>query len=204
MARVDDYVNAKKIAVSTLSSESLDTIAGTSGFSIKDDWTVIVPFLNRTYQVSYPDFEFTDADAPEKEVPIAEQVLILHYMTALSDVRPSGKWIAYREIPGAAFYFSAFVKRAADPAKNMFGANIEALHTAAPKINGRRIDEGDAGYEFWVFPKVPLRIIIWEGDEEFEASANLLFDQTAGSFLSPEDAAWLAGMVVYRLAALCR
>ncbi|NOY70488.1 MAG: DUF3786 domain-containing protein [Deltaproteobacteria bacterium] len=204
MARVDDYVNAKKIAVKALALESLEAIAGTSGFSITDGRTLTVPFLNRTYFVSYPDFVFNDADEPEKEVPIAEQILILHYIAAMSDIIPSGKWIAYREIPGAAFYFSAFVKRAADPAKKVFGENIAALNVAAPMINGKKIEEGDAGFEFSVFPKVPLRIIIWEGDEEFEASANILFDKTAGNFLSPEDAAWLAGMVVYRLAALGR
>lgn len=202
MARVDDYVNAKKIAVKNLASESLAAIAATSGFSVKDGRTLTVPFLNRIYSVSYPDFGFTDADAPE--VPIAEQVLILHYMTAMSDVTPSGRWIAYREIPGAAFYFSAFVKRAVDPAKKVFGGNVAALHAAAPLIGGKNIEEGDAGYEFHPLPRVPLRLIIWEGDEEFEASANILFDNSAGNFLSPEDAAWLAGMVVYRLAALSR
>jgi len=31
-----------------------------------------------------------------------------------------------------------------------------------------------------------------------------LFDETAGNYLSPEDAAWLAGMLVYRLIALSK
>jgi len=204
MARIDDYYNAKKITAESLAGKSLDRIGETSGFSIKEGNTIIVPFLNRTYNVSFPDFSFMDADAPEKEVPIAEQVLILHYLSAMSDIEPFGEWIAYREIPGAAFYYSAFVKRAADPAKKVFGENLDAFHAAALKIDGKRIEDGDAGYEFQIFPKVPLRVIIWEGDDEFEASANILFDKSAGNFLSPEDAAWLAGMVIYRLAALSR
>jgi len=51
---------------------------------------------------------------------------------------------------------------------------------------------------------VPLRLILWQGDNEFPPDASILFDETAGDYLSPEDAAWLAGMVVYRLAALSK
>jgi len=204
MARVDDYFNAKKIAVEKLAKESMDDIATCSGFEIISNEKFQIPFLNRTYMVTYPDFEFTDIADNDAEVPIQEQVLILHYMSAMESIVPSGIWIAYREISGASFYFSAFVQRAIDPLKKVFGKNVSALMTAAEKINGKPIDIGDAGFEFLVFPKIPLQMIIYEGDDEFEPEANILFDATAGAFLSPEDAAWLAGMVVYRLMALSR
>ncbi|MBC2717954.1 MAG: DUF3786 domain-containing protein [Desulfobacteraceae bacterium] len=204
MARVDDYFNAKKIAVEKLAKESIDDIATCSGLETVNNEKFQIPFLNRTYQVSYPDFEFSDMADNNAEVPIQEQVLILHYMSALKSIPASGTWIAYREIPGASFYFSAFVQRAIDPLKKVFGKNIAALTTAVPKISGKPVDIGDAGFEFRVFPKIPLQIIIYEGDDEFAPEANILFDATAGEFLSPEDAAWLAGMVVYRLMALSR
>ena len=204
MARVDDYFNAKKIAVEKLAKESIDDIAICSGFEIINNKKFQIPFLNRTYQASYPDFEFLDMADNDAEVLIQEQVLILHYMSAMESIIPAGTLIAYREIPGASFYFSAFVQRAIDPLKKVFGKNIAALMTAAGKINGKSIDIGDAGFEVFVFPKVPLQMIIYEGDDEFEPEANILFDKTAGAFLSPEDAAWLAGMVVYRLMALGR
>ncbi|MBW2011870.1 MAG: DUF3786 domain-containing protein, partial [Deltaproteobacteria bacterium] len=54
------------------------------------------------------------------------------------------------------------------------------------------------------FPKVPLQLILWAGDDEFAPEANILFDDTVSKILSPEDAAWLAGMIVYRLMALSR
>ena len=168
-------------------------MATCSGFKKIKDKKLQVPFLNRTYHVGYPDFSFTDSADESAEVPIQEQVLILHYMSAMRSTAPNGTWIAYREIPGASFYFSAFVKRAIDPLKKVFGKNTDALISAAEKLSGKRIDVGDAGFEFSVLPKIPLQLIIHEGDEEFEPEANILFDGTAGEFLSPEDAAWLAG-----------
>ena len=202
MARVDDYFNAKKIAVEKLAKESIDDIVKCSGFEILSNEKIQIPFLNRSYTVSYPDFEFADMADNDAEVPIQEQVLILHYMSAMGSIAQAGNWIAYREIPGASFYFPAFVQRAIDPLKKVFGNNVAAFISSAEKINGQPVDIGDAAFEFRIFPKVSLQMIIYEGDDEFSPEANILFDQTAGVFLSPEDAAWLAGMVVYRLMAL--
>lgn len=204
MPRVDDYFKAKEIAVRDLSAYSIDEIAACSDFEVKEASGFKIPFLTRAYHASFPDFTFVDVNHADAEVPIQEQVLILHYMNAMQKIPVSGKWIAYREIPGAAFYYSSFVKRAIDPLKKVFGNNTGALPPVAEKIGGKAIDNGDVGYEFRVLPKVPLQLILWEGDDEFAPEANILFDETAGSYLSPEDAAWLAGMLVYRLISLSK
>jgi len=49
---------------------------------------------------------------------------------------------------------------------------------------------------------VQVPLLLWEGDDEFPAEANILFDELCGKILSPEDADWLAGMLIYRLIAL--
>ena len=58
------------------------------------------------------------------------------------------------------------------------------------------------GFLFRAFPKVPILMILWWGDEVFPPGANILFDAAVARVLSAEDIAWLAGMVVYRLIAL--
>ena len=204
MPRIDDYISARQIAVEELSKESFNNIAKRSRFETLRDNVLKVPFLDRVYQVNFPDFEFKNVSEKETAVPIQEQVLILHYLMAESTKKLTGNWIAYREIPGASFYFSAFVKRAIDPLKKVFGQNISGLSKASNNINGKAIDIGDVGFEFKFFPKVPLQLILWEGDDEFSPEANILFDETIGEILSTEDVAWLSGMLVYRLIALSR
>ena len=204
MPRIDDYINARKLAVEKLSPESFEKIAQRSGFEPSDGPSLLIPFLDRTYQVSYPHFEFEDQADNQKEIPLQEQVLILHYLMAAETPDLNGQWVSYREIPGASFYFGAFVKRAVDPLKKVFGQNISGFARAAEKLQARKIENGDAGFEFRMFPAVPLQLILWEGDDEFPAEANILFDKTIGRILSPEDVAWLAGMVVYRMIALSR
>jgi hypothetical protein len=204
MPRIDDYINAKRITIETLTRLPFATILKQSGFDAASENIFRIPFLDRVYQVAYPQFEFKDPAADDKDIPLQEQVLILHYMQAGQMPPPAGQWISYREIPGAGFYFGAFVKRAVEPLKKVFGMNIAGFAKAARQLNASKIESGDAAFEFRVLPAVCLQLIIWSGDDEFPAEANILFDQNIGQILSPEDVAWLAGMVVYRLMALAR
>ena len=201
MARMDDYVNAKALAVKTLADHPFEEIVRRSGIEASAENELRIPFLNRVYRVRYPDFQFVDEAAPEQEVPVQEQVLILHYLTGGSGI-VTDEVIAYREIEGAAFYFSSFVKRAIDPLKKVFGRSADGLTGPAKILGGTPIKAGDAGFEFHVLPYAPIQLILWEGDEEFEPEANILFRENVSDFFSPEDAAWYAGMLVYRLISL--
>ncbi len=202
MPRIDDYINARNLAVEKLSREPFEVILKRSGFESLDADTFRIPFLDRIYRIGFPRFEFEDATERKREIPLQEQVLILHYLSATEIPEITGRWISYREIPGAAFYFGAFIKRAVEPLKKVFGQNLSGFSRAAEKLHGVKIENGDAAFEFKVLPAVPLQLILWTSDEEFPAEANILFDNTIGQILSPEDVAWLAGMLVYRLMAL--
>jgi hypothetical protein len=204
MPRIDDYKNARRLAAEKLAAESFESILQRTGIEASKVNQFRVAFLNRVYAIDFPGLEFKDEAEPEKEVPIQEQILVLHYMLATAPPPLTGKWISYREIPGASFYYSAFVKRAFDPLIKAFGQNAEGLLKAGKRLRGQKIDTGDVGYEFRLLPKVSSRLILWAGDDEFPASANIVFDENIGGILSPEDIAWLAGMLVYRLIALAK
>ena len=199
MARVDDYRNAKTIAAAKLRHRPLADIARQAGLEMIDLHSLRVPFLNRTYRVDYPAFGFKDAAMSGGDIPLQEQVLIMHYLAAGNAGSPDGQWVSYREIPGAAFYHSVFVKRAVDPLKTAFGIPTSNLALVAAALQGRPIQVGDAGFEFRVFPRVPLQLVLWYGDEEFAPEASILLDASISGYFSPEDVAWLASLLVYRL-----
>jgi len=191
------------LAAQALAQEKIEEISRRSGIPMAGPDALRLPFLGRVYLIAYPSFDFTDAADPAAQIPLQEQVLILHYM---QNCRPQlkGQWVAYREIPGANFYFSAFAKRAVDPLKKAFGQNVESLRKAAAQLGATPMDTGNAAFRFDLLPYAPIQMVVWEGDEEFPAEANILFDASAGDYLSPEDAAWLASLPVYRLMALAR
>ena len=203
MARVDDFQQARDLAARELNQEALESISQRSGFQMIAKDVLRIPYLDRVFLVKTPDFIFSDEADAEAQIPLQEQVLILHYLQGCRPVL-TNNWIAYREIPGASFYFGPFMKRAIDPLKKVFGDNTAGFRKAAEKLQATPLDTGSCAYRLDVLPYAPIQIVIWEGDEEFPAEANILFDASVGDYLSPEDAAWLASLPVYRLMALSR
>lgn len=204
MARVDDYIQAKHLAIERLQKESFQNLVQQTGFEAIDDHTFKIPLLDRIYEVTYPEFDFkVDSDA-SMETPIQEHVVLLHYMQGPKSETLDGTWVTYREIPEASFYYSVFVKRAIDPLKHVFGQNVTGFEAAALQLSGRNIEHGDTAFEFRILPKVPIQTILWQGDDEFPPEASILFDRSISTIFSPEDIAWLSGMLVYRLIALAK
>lgn len=206
MARIDDFKAAREQAVASLMQQHPATIAQRSGFVFTAEQQFQIPFLGRTFHLSYPDFHFIAADAqthPPAELPLQEQVLLLHYL--LAEGPPTAtEWIAYRDIPGASFYHDVFVKRATAPLQQMFAANLPTFQRVATQLGGQACDTGDACYIFQVLPRLALQFIIWQADDDFAAEASILFSANAKVLLLPEDAAWLASLLVYRLMGLAR
>ena len=126
MPRIDDYASAKDLAVEKLKQEDFETLLKRSGFDAAGPNLFRVPFLGKTYRVSYPEFDFAQDSETPGEIPLQEQVLLLHYLAAPVASRKE-TWITYREIPDASFYFPAFVKRAADPLKKVFRGGCPAF-----------------------------------------------------------------------------
>ncbi len=199
MPRIDDFKMARKLAIEDLQREPFKYLVNRSGFSSRDDHIIEVPFLGDTYLVHYPEFSFEVEGDSGRQVPLTEQVLILHYLLARKPVSPDGLWIAYREIPGAGLYHGPFTARAITPMVKVFGGALSLFEKVYKILGGRPIEDGDVGFEYDFFPLVPIRLLLWEGDEEFPPSGNILFDSSISQILSPEDVAWMAGMIVYKM-----
>ena len=75
----------------------------------------------------------------------------------------------------------------------------EAFSKAAELLGGQRAAFGDLSYLIPVLPRIPLILILWQGDEEFPPNGNILFDRYANTYLHTEDYAQLASQTVYTL-----
>ncbi len=204
MPRIDDFKMARRLAIESLREAPFKYVVNRSGFRVRDENIIEVPFLGSTYLVYYPDFSFEDASDPVREVPLTEQVLILHYLMARKPLEVDGEWISYREIPGASLYYGPFTARAVTPMVKVFGQRPSVFEQVYEILGGRAIEEGDIGFEYDFFPLVPMRLLLWEGDDEFPPSGNILFDSSIGRILSPEDVAWMSGMIVYKMIAISK
>lgn len=210
MARIDDYNQAFELGKNELTDKDVDLIAQYSGAHIKQDppgkTELILNFLNRLVTISWPNLECRDGN--NEDVPIQQRVLLVHYLCgawASKGAPPTGKWIAYQEIPDGRFYLDAFAKRAKNPLVHGLGKNPELLKELAAQAYGARpFDHGDVSVVIQALPLAPLALILWKGDDEFPPDGNILFDQNISGLFSAEDVAWLAGMAVYPLIGMAR
>ena len=58
---------------------------------------------------------------------------------------------------------------------------------------------GDASYGFRALPQVWLAAVLWLGDDEFPASARMLFDETSSHYLATDLLATLGRWIVVRM-----
>lgn len=153
----------------------------------------VVPFLGQEYRAGLADGEVYGADGP---VPVIRRLIILHYLMRSNGTRPSGNMITFREVPEGKFYFASFYDRALRPFLAAFGRTPDVLRERGMKAGWRRCNVGDVCLETNALPLVPIRLVLWCGDEELTPEASMLFDSTVSEHLHTEDIALLAEEVV--------
>jgi Domain of unknown function (DUF3786) len=113
--------------------------------------------------------------------------------------------VSFQDLPDGRFYMDAFLKRAKDPLLKTFGTNPKRLVELASKVyDATPMEYGDISVVIKALPLVPVVLMLWQGDDEFPPDGNILFDRGISGILSAEDTAWLAGALVYPLAALAK
>lgn len=159
---------------------------------------IIIQYLNQSYLVTVPEIEISLTDSGD-EVPIRDKVLILHYLTSAKGTLATNKLITFKELPGGANYFPAFYKRTIKPILDYFGKEPHLLVAAAEKLGGYKADYGDVAVTISAFSRVPITIVLWQGDEEFAPQGSIIFDATVSDYLSTEDINVLCGTIAWRL-----
>ena len=75
----------------------------------------------------------------------------------------------------------------------------ESFKETGIKSGGNPVGVGDASFILKAFPYVPLQYVLWEGDEEFPPSVQVLFDASVDHYLTLEDIVVLGQVMTGRL-----
>ena len=110
----------------------------------------------------------------------------------------TGEWLPFRDLRHASPFAAAFQRGTVLPLARTFSGRGDLLPAAVEKLRGVRISE--SGFQLPAFACIPMRLHFWEGDEEFEAQANLLFDRSATDFIHVESVVTIASVALCRLA----
>jgi hypothetical protein len=157
-----------------------------------------INYLNQPYHILLPDVKILLVDG-NMEASLRDKILILHYFAGAKGTPPTGKLIAYKQLPGGISYFPAFSRRAIAPLVKYFGKSLELLIKAAAKLGGHEADNGDVSVTVNAFDHVPITLVLWRGDEELAPNGNILFDANISDYLSTEDVTVLTETIIWKL-----
>ena len=119
---------------------------------------------------------------------------ILWYLISARDICPSGKLVKPADMPGGLIYLRGSHMLPLNRIAEKYGRDIIGFLKRGKELGGEQLSYGDASIRLLPFPRVPVTILLWGGDDEFPARADLLFDDTC-RFQLPADVIWSTAMM---------
>ncbi len=144
--------------------------------------------LYSDYEITWPEFSIRSANEMGialKSLPA--QMLLIRFLLEGKASRGSGNFVTYREMPWGDVYLKPFTGRCLTRAAFTFGTRIEAFKAAIENSPFIPLKNGDAACQIEVMPGYDVRIIVWEGDDEFPPNAQILFSDNFPEAFSAED-----------------
>lgn len=158
--------------------------------------TIAASFLGQPVPLTFPGFE----PVGEPVLPPHVRAMVVYHLATSDGSTPTGSWIAFSQLPDAVFYVDAWRGYTGAALARRFGDDVGSVAEGARRIGGEPTGiPGDVAVVLPVMPLLPIAFQYWAGDDEFEARAEFLFDETAGRQL-PTDCnavlcAWLAHLL---------
>ena len=157
-------------------------------------------FMGNDYLVHHPDFNLEGPPAS-----VSERILMLRYLCEGCWTPFRGKALSYREIPWGEVYFKNFEGRCLRRFARSFGEKPEVfiqIMEQHKELYAEKIAQNHPAYRFEFFSNLFISFLLWPGDDEFPASAQIIFDDNVSAAFSAEDIVIATESVISRLVAL--
>jgi len=195
-----NYSQSFHLACVTIGGMNLEERARKAGADYQragGEEKITLNFFSEPHHIFFPQIEFYSRS--KKTVSLVTRILLLHYLIRADGSPITDQWVGYKDIPGGLVYSSVFARRVTDPLVRRFGRSAKWLKEAGIQLRAETAGVGDASFILKAFPFIPLQYVLWEGDDEFTPTAQLLFDASVDHYLSLEDIVVLGQITTGRL-----
>jgi len=157
--------------------------------------------LGQDIRVSLKDKEITASSGTGRfiinDLGKYSRLSILSYLVNAKDIPLTGELVRPSDLSGGGIFVRGTHVIPIDEIAECFGSDPEKFSAIGKELGGSGRDYGDVSIEFFPFPRVPMTIIVWAGDEDFPPKASLLCDSTCTLQL-PIDILWSTAMMVVK------
>jgi len=179
--------------------------AGRLGLQVLADGAVWADYLGREYRITSTGVKPVDG----QPVDINNCSVLVHYILSKGCGEMERSYLPLTRINRMKIDGQKTLGHGLmiDPLVQEFGSDYEKFQAAALKLNGvleAASQDGGHIWDFQVLPKIPLRVVYYEADDEFPVNIQILFDRSAPRFMGFECLAFLNGGFTHALVTASR
>jgi hypothetical protein len=170
------------------------------------DDNVVIDFLERTYTISKNSIDLLDEKivwSPKTEGYDYNLKSVLgYYLLSEADIEPENDFCTLSHFSHGIFRDSSW---SGDPLGKVFGSDYDKFDRTAKRLGMDFEGEKSSGQYIWrytLLPKMPIKIVYYEGDDEYPTKLQILYDKTAIKLYKFEPLAVLHGSFIEGLAAI--
>ena len=153
--------------------------------------------LYADYRLYWPEFRIeSDNENALALKSIPAQIYLIRFLMEGCASHSGGTFLTYREMPWGDVYLTPFTGRCLTRAAFTFGTRLNAFKAACEKMGLFPVKAGDAAYQVEVMPGYEVRMIVWEGDDEFPPNSQMLFSDNFPQAFSAEDRTVTGDLVI--------
>lgn len=169
-------------------------ISEKTGFFYDEEKKVFtVVFMGSTYEISFSDYKISHKEDEKGVYPLEEamnaKIFMVRYLSEKAKTPSSGKFLTYREVPWGEVYFRQFQGRCLMRLAFSYGNKLEAFKKVMTAMGAKPLEQGDCAFELEFMEGFFIRLILWEGDDEFPPSSQILFSDNFAVTFAAEDLA---------------
>jgi hypothetical protein len=141
------------------------------------DGGIQVSFLKREYRITLAGVEALDGQPFNPN----NGSVLLYYLLSNGRGDPENSFVPFESIPRMISGLGFQNRMMSRPLERKFGNDYVKFREAAVKLGGTE-EESQIGRHLWKFnvlPKIPLKIVFYEADDEFPTNIQILLDKTA-------------------------
>lgn len=156
--------------------------------------TIFLEHFGQTFCIDVP------TGSVEPQLPLLEEILVLKYLQEAQGMEgPGNDYIAFIQLPFGSHHIKAFKAEVTNVLANTFGGDFETFAKVAESLGGVKSTDGDISYILPFFPKIYVKVILWEADDEFPAASNFLFDHKSSFHMDTDGLNELANATAERM-----
>lgn len=190
----DGYRDIYERLLPRLSVCDFPEVARRLGMSLQPEGSLAVRFLGREYEINASGVTPTDG----RPVEVNYRSVLAYYALSPGEGEPAGTYVPISHLTGT-IPLSSDIQWMTDPLGKRFCGEYPTFRETMGRLGAIFDGELKSGGYVWILqalPKIILRIVYHDRDNEFPCEVQILFDANASRFMEFECLAFLEGCLV--------